>query len=1707
MSTVGIRITGDSRDLVAATDTASASLARLGASVAKVGTYALAGGALYATATAVGAVGKALFDASASAQRLTTQLNFATGGNSAKEMAFVAQMANRLGLEITSTAQAYAGFASASRGTAIEGQKARDVFESISAAAAVMGLSTDQASGALLAVQQMMSKGVVSAEEFRGQLGERMPIALAAGAKALNVTTAEFSKMLETGQIIAADFLPKFGAAIKEMIGGAAEKAAGRLDASVNRMGNAWTKLKQTIGDSGVAASIAGGIGFLTEDMNALSRAMDRAKNSGGGFWSQANAGLGQLIGRTIGLQLMNRDFMSLDAAVKDATATIQRLDAQERRDGKLSIYSMSERAEAARDLAKANRELAASNAENLGGGAGRGGINPDTVGQMAAADAKNEADLNAFRLKQTPGLGDYLASMQEIVRLNAAGVLVGDEFTKAIARQQAAFAKKTGTVQGSAKAVDAAVTAQQTFIETITQEAAMLGLSETAQKLYKAALLGIQGPRLEAIRTTLQGIDAFNASEEAQKAETKARLDALAAADGSIASAIKSIDALKDEAKALALSEQLNISVAEAVALVTVKRLEEALVVAQIANDTAMVDKLTEEIRLRRELAGLVGSKESAAANTKAAKDAAEEWKKASEKINDQLTDALMRAFESGKGFARSLRDTLVNMFKTTVLRPIIQGVLAPITGALGFAGSAQAGQGAGSNVMGQVGQVKSLYDTMTTGFTGLSASVTKGLSTAAATFAGPTSSFAAANPLTAAFDASTAATPGWATTMGSLAGSAAGAAAGLAIRKMIGGEYSMGKGMDNLQQAVIAIGSFIPGLGPVFGVIGGAISGLLNRTFGMGPKKITGSGIEGSASAAGFGGNAYATFKQEGGLLRDDKTGTDRSPLQAAQEKIFDQAIGGVYLGTAMYGQALGLPVDALKTYSAKFKVAFGKTDAENQAAINGALGTLGDDLAIQIAPGIAKFKKEGETAGATLGRLAASLTVANPRMALLRQRLFDVSLEGAASASALEDAFGGLENLTAASQAFYDLYFTDGEKLADSQREMAEALELVNLKLPASKDALREMAAGLDLNTESGRTAYAVLLALAPKFSATTEAVAALARDTAAKLITTFTGGGALIPALEAARLKVSDLTGSTVTYSNEVAYMNRVMLDASSGVIELRTATFALDGSLTDSQASALLLNAQIDALALNADGARIDFEGLTTALADVNTETFVASVSLVFESLGARLNNVIGDIASERIALREAAIQIINPTVMSKAAIQREIGAINTTLPSNDAVRTSAAALTSADAAVAAAELSFKPLNDAVNTLQDRLSVNTAALGTTQTALTDEAALQNVLRERLADLADNGSGYLTLRQIREKTALLNTSLASTDRLTGELGTINDTIAQVNNSLPTALLARATSQSAVDAAVGTRDSAQIAARQAVLTYADALQDFAIDASKSVSKLTRLREETVKYYEAQSKLAGLMSASASGIRGTISAYQYGLKSDEAKLSELAGQFSTAFSMSKITTGETLAGYGDKINELLNPLLDLLVATGKENLIGSYLAQAEAVATSIDDGVLALGDFQADSLSLLGSIDATLAALDASSQSAEKIISDAVNAGADLTASGLRAIVSQLGGTPAFASGGFHSGGLRLVGENGPELESTGPSRIWSAGQTASMFGGGSNSDALIAEMRAVRASLEAGMAAVAINTGKTAKQLEQWDDGGAIVTTAMT
>jgi hypothetical protein len=94
-------------------------------------------------------------------------------------------------------------------------------------------------------------------------------------------------------------------------------------------------------------------------------------------------------------------------------------------------------------------------------------------------------------------------------------------------------------------------------------------------------------------------------------------------------------------------------------------------------------------------------------------------------------------------------------------------------------------------------------------------------------------------------------------------------------------------------------------------------------------------------------------------------------------------------------------------------------------------------------------------------------------------------------------------------------------------------------------------------------------------------------------------------------------------------------------------------------------------------------------------------------------------------------------------------------------------------------------------------------------------------------------------------------------------------------------------------------------------------------------------------------------------------------------------------------------------------------------------------------------------------------------------------------------RIAVSQ--SVPSFANGGVHGGGLRLVGESGPELEVTGPSRIFNSNDTMSML---SNAPVVL-ELRKLKREFEQmrdeqrqlGIQTAA-NTDRSYRLLRSWD-----------
>jgi lambda family phage tail tape measure protein len=199
-------------------------------------------------------------------QGLGTALETITGSSAGAraEMKFLEEQAERLGLNLLETAQSYMQIAAAAKGTELAGDGTRQIFTAIAEASTVLQLSVDQTNGALRAIGQIMSKGKVQAEELRGQLGERLYGAFQLAARGMGITTAELDKMLEQGQVIAEDFLPKFAAEIRKTFSDGVPAASMTARAEMNRFNNAILEIERTIAASGFLDGVTQGYRTLT---------------------------------------------------------------------------------------------------------------------------------------------------------------------------------------------------------------------------------------------------------------------------------------------------------------------------------------------------------------------------------------------------------------------------------------------------------------------------------------------------------------------------------------------------------------------------------------------------------------------------------------------------------------------------------------------------------------------------------------------------------------------------------------------------------------------------------------------------------------------------------------------------------------------------------------------------------------------------------------------------------------------------------------------------------------------------------------------------------------------------------------------------------------------------------------------------------------------------------------------------------------------------------------------------------------------------------------------------------------------------------------------------------------------------------------------------------------------------------------------------
>ena len=192
-----------------------------------------------------------LVTAAAQMEQLRSGLTAVSGDaiKAGKELEFVRTVASRIGADVTEVGRAFLGLSAATKGTAVEGEPTRQVFEAVATAMGKAGKSSAETANALQALAQMASKGVVQSEELRGQLGEALPGALNAAAKGMGITTAELLKLVEEGKIAASDIFPALTKGLNDLYGSAS--AAQTLGQEITNVGNAFTDMAAHLGDAG----------------------------------------------------------------------------------------------------------------------------------------------------------------------------------------------------------------------------------------------------------------------------------------------------------------------------------------------------------------------------------------------------------------------------------------------------------------------------------------------------------------------------------------------------------------------------------------------------------------------------------------------------------------------------------------------------------------------------------------------------------------------------------------------------------------------------------------------------------------------------------------------------------------------------------------------------------------------------------------------------------------------------------------------------------------------------------------------------------------------------------------------------------------------------------------------------------------------------------------------------------------------------------------------------------------------------------------------------------------------------------------------------------------------------------------------------------------------------------------------------------------
>lgn len=189
-------------------------------------------------------------------------------GDAAAAYDFLRKTADRLGIQFDSLTGNYAKLVASLPEGNDRLKTAEKVFMGVAMAARTLHSSNQDVQLMFYAVTQIASKGVVSMEELRRQLGEKLPGALNIAARAFNTTPELLEAAIRKGTVNSAKFLAGFGDELIRTFGDSSKRASESVSAAVNRLTNVWVDFVKEVLDSGAGQSIVNVFDALREKLS-----------------------------------------------------------------------------------------------------------------------------------------------------------------------------------------------------------------------------------------------------------------------------------------------------------------------------------------------------------------------------------------------------------------------------------------------------------------------------------------------------------------------------------------------------------------------------------------------------------------------------------------------------------------------------------------------------------------------------------------------------------------------------------------------------------------------------------------------------------------------------------------------------------------------------------------------------------------------------------------------------------------------------------------------------------------------------------------------------------------------------------------------------------------------------------------------------------------------------------------------------------------------------------------------------------------------------------------------------------------------------------------------------------------------------------------------------------------------------------------------